>query len=107
MNEKKYLSYLERYHQWLKAHQEKASEELAERDSHAKEMQKFDKTRLLKMTDDDVYNLLKKQDFPISVLQIYKDTSQFRLCSQSTNTVGIVKREVLVQAEGVATGIFG
>ena len=23
MNEKKYLSYLERYHQWLKAHQEK------------------------------------------------------------------------------------
>ena len=58
MNEKKYLSYLERYHQWLKVHQEKASEELAERDSHAKEMQKFDKTRLLKMTDDDVYNLL-------------------------------------------------
>ena len=42
MNEKKYLSYLEQYHQWLKAHQEKSTEELAEREAHAKEMQKYD-----------------------------------------------------------------
>ena len=50
MNEKKYLSYLERYHQWLIAHQEKATDELAERESHAKEMQKYDKARLQNMT---------------------------------------------------------
>ena len=29
MNEKKFLSYLERYSQWLKAHKEKSNEELA------------------------------------------------------------------------------
>ena len=58
MNEKKYLSYLEQYHQWLIAHQEKANDELAEREAHAKEMQKYDKARLLNMTADDVYNLL-------------------------------------------------
>ena len=58
MNEKKYLSYLERYSQWLKAHKEKSTEELAEREAHAKEMQKYDKARLLSMTADDVYNLL-------------------------------------------------
>ena len=37
MNEKKFLSYLKQYHQWLVAHQEKATEELAEREAHAKE----------------------------------------------------------------------
>ena len=47
MNEKKFLSYLERYSQWLKAHKEKSTEELAEREAHAKEMQKYDKARLL------------------------------------------------------------
>ena len=36
MNEKKYLSYLERYCQWLKAHKEKSTEELAEREEHTK-----------------------------------------------------------------------
>ena len=41
MNEKKFLSYLERYSQWLKAHKEKSTEELAEREAHAKEMQKY------------------------------------------------------------------
>ena len=35
MNEKKFLSYLERYSQWLKAHKEKSTEELAEREAHA------------------------------------------------------------------------
>ena len=45
MNEKKYLSYLEQYHQWLIAHQEKANDELTERETHAKEMQKYDKGR--------------------------------------------------------------
>ena len=58
MNEKKFLSYLEQYHQWLIAHKEKANDELAEREVHAKEMQKYDKARLLNMTVDDVYNLL-------------------------------------------------
>ena len=58
MNEKKFLSYLERYSQWLKAHKEKSTEELAEREAHAKEMQKYDKARLLNMTADDVYDLL-------------------------------------------------
>lgn len=29
MNEKKYITYLERYHQWLIAHKEKATEKLA------------------------------------------------------------------------------
>ena len=37
MNEKKYLSYLERYSQWLKAHKEKSTEELAEREEHTKQ----------------------------------------------------------------------
>ena len=46
MNEKKYITYLEQYHQWLIGHQEKANEELAEREVHAKEMQKYDKARL-------------------------------------------------------------
>ena len=58
MNEKKYITYLERYHQWLIAHKERGTEELAEREAHAKEMQKYDKNRLLSMTTDDVYNLL-------------------------------------------------
>jgi len=58
MNEKKYLSYLERYHQWLITHQEKATNEFAERESHVNEMRKYDKARLQKMTADDVYNLL-------------------------------------------------
>ncbi len=58
MNEKKYLSYLESYHQWLKSHKEKASEEIAERETHAVEMRKYDKKRLLNMTVEDVYNLL-------------------------------------------------
>jgi hypothetical protein len=58
MNEKKYLLYLKQYHQWLTAHQEKATEELAEREALSKEMQKFDKRRLLNMTANDVYNLL-------------------------------------------------
>lgn len=58
MNEKKFLSYLEQYHQWLTGSQEKAKEELAEREANAKEMQKYDKKRLMNMTDEDVYNLL-------------------------------------------------
>lgn len=58
MNEKKFITYLERYHQWRNAHQAKSSDELAERKAHAKEMQKFDKARLLKMTAEDFYNLL-------------------------------------------------
>jgi len=58
MNEKKYLSYLERYHQWLIAHQEKATNEFAERESLVNEMRKYDKARLQEMTADDVYNLL-------------------------------------------------
>ena len=58
MNEKKYLLYLEQYHQWLKDRQGKAKEELAEREAYAKEMQKYDKKRLLSMTAEDVYNLL-------------------------------------------------
>ena len=28
MNEKKYISYLERYSQWIKSHKEKSNEEL-------------------------------------------------------------------------------
>ncbi len=58
MNEKKFLTFLERYHQWRMAHQEKSTDELAERKAHAKEMQKYDKARLLKMTAEDFYNLL-------------------------------------------------
>ena len=58
MNENKFNTYLERYHQWLITHKDKASEELAERKAHAKEMQKYDKARLLKMTGEDFYNLL-------------------------------------------------
>ena len=58
MNEKKFITYLERYHQWRIAHQEKSTDELAERIAHAKEMQKYDKTRLLKMKADDVFSLL-------------------------------------------------
>ena len=58
MNEKKYLSYLERYHKWLKDHKEKASEEIAEREAHAKEMRKYDKKRLLSMSADDIYDLI-------------------------------------------------
>ena len=58
MNEKKYLSYLEQYHQWLTDRQGKTKEELAEREAYAKEMQKYDKKRLLGMTAEDVYNLL-------------------------------------------------
>ena len=58
MNEKKFLSYLEQYHQWLKDHQRKAKDELAEREAYAKEMQKYDKKRLLCMTAEDVYILL-------------------------------------------------
>jgi hypothetical protein len=58
MNEKKFLSYLEQYHQWLTDRQGKAKEELAEREAYAKEMQKYDKKRLLSMTAEDVYNLL-------------------------------------------------
>ena len=58
MNEKKFITYLEQYHHWLKDNQEKASEELAEREAYAKEMQKYDMNQLLSMTADDVYNLL-------------------------------------------------
>lgn len=58
MNEKKYITYLKRYQQWVLAHKEKAAAELAEREAHTKEMQKYDKARLLSMTADDVYNLL-------------------------------------------------
>ena len=58
MNEKKYISYLKSYHQWLMSHKDKATEELAERVNHAKEMQKYSKERLLQMTEDDIYNLL-------------------------------------------------
>lgn len=58
MNEKKFLSYLEQYHQWLTDRQGKAKEELAEREVYAKEMQKYDKRNLLNMTAEDVYNLL-------------------------------------------------
>lgn len=58
MNEKKYISYLKSYHQWLTSHKDKATEELAERANHAKEMQKYSKDRLLQMTEDDIYNLL-------------------------------------------------
>lgn len=58
MNEKKYLSYLESYHKWLKDHKEKASEEIAEREAHAKEMRKYDKKRLLSMSADDIYDLI-------------------------------------------------
>lgn len=36
MNEKKFLSYLERYSQWLKVHKEKSTEEFAEREEHTK-----------------------------------------------------------------------
>ena len=58
MNEKKYLSYLKQYHQWLQDHKEKAAEDLAERENYAKEMRKFDKNRLLNMSAEDVYDLL-------------------------------------------------
>lgn len=58
MNEKKYLSYLKRYHQWLKTHKDKAQEELTEREVHAMDMQKYNQIRLQNMTADDVYNLL-------------------------------------------------
>ena len=37
MNEKKYLSYLKQYHQWLQSHKVKAKEDLAERENYAKE----------------------------------------------------------------------
>ena len=43
MNEKKFLSYLEQYHQWLTDRQGKAKEELAEREAYAKEMQNYDR----------------------------------------------------------------
>ena len=56
MNEKKFLSYLEQYHQWLKDHQGKAKEDMAEREVYAKEMQKYDKKRLMNMTTEDVIN---------------------------------------------------
>lgn len=58
MNEKKFITYLERYHQWRNVHQEKSTDELAERKAHAKDMQMYDKARLLKMTAEDFYNLL-------------------------------------------------
>ena len=58
MNEKKYLSYLKQYHQWLQTHKVKAEEDLAERENYAKEMQKYDKNRLLNMSAEDVYDLL-------------------------------------------------
>lgn len=58
MNEKKVLFYLSQYHQWLEEHSTKASDELAERAAHAKSMQKYNKARLMKMTADDIYNLL-------------------------------------------------
>ena len=58
MNEKKFLSYLGQYHQWIKEHQEKANDDLIERKAYSKEMQKYDKDRLLNMTTEDIYNLL-------------------------------------------------
>ena len=58
MNEKKYLSYLKQYHQWLQSHKVKAKEDLAERENYAKEMRKYDKNRLLNMSAEDVYDLL-------------------------------------------------
>lgn len=58
MNEKKYLSYLKQYHQWLQSHKVKAKEDLAERENHAKEMRKYDKNRLLNMSAEDIYDLL-------------------------------------------------
>ena len=58
MNEQKFITYLERYHQQQSAHQEKSADELAERKVHAEEMQKYDKARLLKMTAEDVFSLL-------------------------------------------------
>ena len=58
MNEKKFITFLERYHQWRITHKDKTSDELAERKAHAKEMQKCDKSRLLKMSAEDFYNLL-------------------------------------------------
>lgn len=58
MNEKKILSYLEKYHQWLNDHKQKATDELSERETHAKEMRKYDRGKLLKMTEEDFFNLL-------------------------------------------------
>ena len=58
MNAKKVLTYLEQYHQWLQKHSTKAAEELAEREIHAKNMQKYNKARLMNMTAKDFYNLL-------------------------------------------------
>ena len=58
MNEKKYIYYLERYSQWLKTHKDKSKEELAERETHAKEMQKYDKARLMNMTADDMGRII-------------------------------------------------
>ena len=58
MNENKFLSYLESYHQWLDSHKEKALEEIAERESHAKDIRKFDKEKLLNITADEIYDLL-------------------------------------------------
>ncbi len=58
MNEQKFITYLERYHQQQSAHQEKSADELAERKVHAEEMQKYNKVRLLKMTAEDVFSLL-------------------------------------------------
>ena len=58
MNEKKYLSYLKQYHQWLQSQKVKAKEDLAERENYAKEMRKYDKNRLLNMSVEDVYDLL-------------------------------------------------
>lgn len=43
MKEKKFLSYLNKYHSWLKEHKTKAEEEFAERGSHAKDMKKWAK----------------------------------------------------------------
>lgn len=76
MNEKKFLSYLKQYHQWLVAHQEKATEELAEREAHANEMQKYSKARLQSMTEDDVYNPRKTS----SIGTIPKCLKSTRLC---------------------------
>jgi hypothetical protein len=58
MNEKKFLSYLNKYHSWLKEHKAKAEEELAEREVHAKDMKKWTKEKLLNMSEEDFYNLL-------------------------------------------------
>lgn len=58
MNEKKFLSHLEQYHQWREAHKAKATEELAEREELSNAVKMYNKKKILSFTNEDFYEML-------------------------------------------------